>query len=62
VTLLDEVVARHRFVLWVGDNILDLPHTTQEEARQHGTPDLVFGRDYFLLPNPLYGSWTDNKL
>ena len=60
-TLLDEVVARHRFVLWVGDNILDLPHTTQEEARQHGTPDLVFGRDYFLLPNPLYGSWTDNK-
>ncbi|MDF0522852.1 HAD family acid phosphatase [Bradyrhizobium yuanmingense] len=51
----------HKFVLWIGDNILDLPKTTQAEARTGGTPDLVFGRDYFLLPNPLYGSWQNNK-
>lgn len=52
---------KHEFVLWVGDNILDLPSITQHEARLHGTPGLAFGKDYFLLPNPLYGSWRDNK-
>jgi predicted secreted acid phosphatase/endonuclease/exonuclease/phosphatase family metal-dependent hydrolase len=51
----------HQFVLWVGDNVRDLPLTTQEAARRNGTGDLLFGRDYFLIPNPLYGSWTDNK-
>lgn len=51
----------HQFVLWIGDTVLDLPLTTQEEARIGGTPDLVLGKDYFLLPNPLYGSWRDNK-
>lgn len=51
----------HEFVLWIGDNILDLPMTTQSEARRQGTPGLVFGKDYFLLPNSLYGSWRENK-
>ena len=50
----------HKFVLWIGDNILDLPRTTQAEARVSGPPDLVFGKDYFLIPNPLYGSWQNN--
>lgn len=50
-----------RFALWVGDNVLDLPFATQEGARNEGTPNLTFGRDYFLLPNPLYGSWQKNK-
>jgi predicted secreted acid phosphatase len=42
-------------------SILDLPKTSQADARINGTPDLVFGRDYFLIPNPLYGSWQNNK-
>ncbi len=50
----------HKIVLWIGDNVLDLPMTTQDEARK-GTADLLFGRDYFLLPNPLYGSWQKNS-
>jgi len=50
----------HRFVLWIGDNVLDLPKMTQVGARANGTPDLVFGQDYFLIPNPLYGSWQGN--
>ena len=50
----------HKIVLWIGDNVLDLPVTTQDEARK-GTADLLFGRDYFLLPNPLYGSWQKNS-
>lgn len=51
----------HRIALWIGDNILDLPATKQDDARLQGTPGLVFGQDYFLLPNPLYGSWQNNK-
>lgn len=50
----------HQFVLWIGDNIMDMPKITQAEARENGVPELVFGRDYFLLPNPLYGSWQGN--
>lgn len=50
----------HSFVLWIGDNVKDLPLVTQEGARRVGTPNLGFGKDYFLLPNPLYGSWRDN--
>jgi len=50
----------HQIPLWIGDNVLDLPLITQQGARSRGTGSLVFGRDYFLLPNPLYGSWTDN--
>lgn len=50
-----------RFVLWLADNVKDLPGVTQRSARLHGTAPLEFGKDYFILPNPLYGSWTNNK-
>ena len=50
-----------RFVLWMGDNVKDLPFVTQESARTKGVAPLVFGKDYYMLPNPLYGSWTGNK-
>ena len=49
-----------RFVLWLADNVHDLPLVSQESARLHGTAPLEFGKDYFILPNPLYGSWTNN--
>lgn len=48
-----------RVLLWVGDNILDFPALTQAARSQPGGLDL-FGDRYFLLPNPLYGSWTSN--
>jgi len=47
-------------VMWVGDNITDFPgldqsvRTADEEALEG------FGVRYFVLPNPLYGSWEDN--
>ena len=41
----------------VGDNILDFPGLTQA-ARASGAPALAdFGIRYFILPNPMYGSW-----
>lgn len=46
-----------RVLLWVGDNIQDFPLLTQT-ARDAG-PEVtaLFGSRYFILPNPMYGSW-----
>jgi 5'-nucleotidase (lipoprotein e(P4) family) len=42
-------------LMWIGDNIQDFPALSQ------GNPDLsAFGVRYFVLPNPMYGSW-DSK-
>ena len=44
-------------VMWVGDNIRDFPDLDQD-LRLAGRQAFVdFGRVYFLMPNPLYGSW-----
>jgi predicted secreted acid phosphatase len=48
-----------RVLLWVGDNILDFPALTQAARTQANGLDL-FGDRYFMLPNPLYGSWESN--
>lgn len=44
-------------LLWVGDNIQDFPGLTQ--SLRDGPPEALapFGRRYFILPNPMYGSW-----
>ncbi|MDH2406355.1 HAD family acid phosphatase [Bradyrhizobium sp. SSUT18] len=51
----------HSIAFSVGDNVLDFPCVTQSEAR---TTSLVpmMGKAYFLLPNPLYGSWEKNAV
>jgi 5'-nucleotidase (lipoprotein e(P4) family) len=41
---------------WIGDNILDFPGMTQE-ARNDPAALSEFGKRYFILPNPMYGSW-----
>lgn len=46
-------------VEWLGDNIRDFPHLTQA-ARSDTAALADFGRIYFLVPNPLYGSWERN--
>lgn len=44
-------------VAWIGDNILDFPGLSQT-IRQQGVPAFAeFGRRYFVIPNPMYGSW-----
>jgi 5'-nucleotidase (lipoprotein e(P4) family) len=44
-------------VAFVGDNILDFPGLSQAGAK--GTESALdpFGTRYFVLPNPMYGSW-----
>ena len=47
-------------VAWVGDNIQDFPGGSQ--ALRGGDPVALaaFGQRYFVLPNPMYGSWEGN--
>jgi 5'-nucleotidase (lipoprotein e(P4) family) len=45
-------------VAFVGDNIQDFPRLTQA-VRQHGDDAFAeFGARFFVLPNPMYGSWN----
>jgi 5'-nucleotidase (lipoprotein e(P4) family) len=43
-------------VEWIGDNILDFPGMTQD-VRNDPAAFSEFGKRYFILPNPMYGSW-----
>jgi 5'-nucleotidase (lipoprotein e(P4) family) len=46
---------------FVGDNIQDFPALGQS-VREKGEAALAeFGVRYFLLPNPMYGSWENNR-
>jgi 5'-nucleotidase (lipoprotein e(P4) family) len=50
-------------VMWVGDNVQDFPGLTQAQMRT--APDTAFtefGRSWWILPNPIYGSWQNNPL
>jgi 5'-nucleotidase (lipoprotein e(P4) family) len=44
-------------VAWFGDNILDFPGLSQA-VRNDSRALADFGYRYFILPNPMYGSWT----
>jgi 5'-nucleotidase (lipoprotein e(P4) family) len=43
-------------LMWVGDNIHDFPDLSQDARERAGALD-GFGDRYFMLPNPMYGSW-----
>ena len=48
-------------VAFVGDNIQDFPGLNQK-LRQAGESGFgEFGVKYFLLPNPMYGSWQEGR-
>ena len=47
-------------VMWLGDNIGDFPDLDQELRAAEESGFSGFGRRYFLLPNPVYGSWESN--
>jgi 5'-nucleotidase (lipoprotein e(P4) family) len=47
-------------VAFVGDNILDFPGLSQAVREQGDDAFAPFGVRYFLVPNPMYGSWERN--
>jgi 5'-nucleotidase (lipoprotein e(P4) family) len=59
------VMPQHKVIAWVGDNIQDMPNIQQTEIikkNPYGNAYDKFGVTYFLLPNPMYGSWEYNKM
>ena len=48
-------------VMWIGDNIKDFPDHGQELRFGAETLFADFGTRYFVLPNPMYGSWQANE-
>ncbi len=49
-----------RVIAWVGDNIQDFPGLTQQTRTGDAAAFAEFGRRYFLIPNPMYGSFESN--
>lgn len=47
-------------LMWVGDSIHDFPTLTQDVRDAGGAALDAFGRTYFILPNPMNGSWERN--
>ncbi len=45
-------------VAFLGDNIQDFPRLTQAVRQQGDGAFAEFGARYFVLPNPMYGSWN----
>ena len=46
-----------KVLMWIGDNIQDFPGLAQSLRTGPDSAYNNFGRIYFLLPNPMYGSW-----
>jgi predicted secreted acid phosphatase len=47
-------------LVWVGDNIRDFPGLGQDLRSAPEAALLDFGRRFFIVPNPAYGSWEEN--
>lgn len=47
-------------VAWLGDNIGDFPGLEQSDRTGPAERFELFGERYFVLPNPMYGSWMGN--
>lgn len=58
------VAQTHRIVMLVGDDLRDFLPTASVERLRKGEPDTqaqamlaLMGRQWFIVPNPMYGSW-----
>ncbi len=52
-------------VMWLGDQVTDLPVLSKppiaiQHAMTQSDSGAGIGTNLFLLPNPMYGNWTDN--
>ncbi len=56
----DQVKLGMQVVAFVGDNILDFPMLNQDLRKQPESAYAAFGETFFLIPNPMYGSFEKN--
>ncbi len=47
-------------VMWIGDNIRDFPGLDQRVREGNADALRRFGDSFFVVPNPVYGSWQGN--
>jgi 5'-nucleotidase (lipoprotein e(P4) family) len=47
-------------VAFLGDNIRDFPGQSQAIRKESDEAFALFGATFFVLPNPMYGSWEAN--
>lgn len=47
-------------IAFVGDNIHDFPGQSQALRERNDEAFAAFGQRFFVLPNPMYGSWERN--
>ena len=50
-------VPAQKVLMWFGDNIEDFPGQSQSVRAGTDAGYSNFGKTWFLLPNPMYGSW-----
>lgn len=53
----------HKVIAYFGDNIQDFPGLKQSKIAKLDKNSSIydkFGNGYFILPNPMYGSWDTN--
>jgi 5'-nucleotidase (lipoprotein e(P4) family) len=58
-----KLLPAHKVIAYFGDNIQDFPKLQQETINaMDGDSEIFkqFGNGYFILPNPMYGSWQKN--
>ncbi|MDQ5922159.1 MAG: hypothetical protein QG673_2218 [Pseudomonadota bacterium] len=56
---------KQQIIAYYGDNIQDFPDSYQKNYFNKDSSNNIydkFGTEYFCLPNPMYGSWTNNKI
>ena len=53
-------LAQMPIAMFVGDNIQDFPLLTQDVRKQPDAAFASFGDAFWLIPNPMYGSWEKN--
>ena len=49
-------------VAWVGDNIQDFPLLAQADRKSGENAFAEFGVRFYIIPNPVYGSWEKNPV
>ncbi len=54
----------HKVIAYFGDNIQDFPKFKQAKLNaldENNKTFSIFGNGYFIMPNPMYGSWEANQ-
>lgn len=62
--LWSNTLPKYKVIAYLGDNIHDFPNFKQIEAKaldKNHSQFILFGNGYFIMPNPMYGSWQANE-